>query len=84
MMRSIVNIFGRKVLALILTGMGSDGLKSCQELVEKGGRLIAQNEETSIVWGMPGAVARANICTAVLPLKEIGPKVRQYCQEGLK
>ena len=79
MMRSIVKAFGgRKVLACILTGMGQDGLKGCTEVVNAGGTLIAQDEASSVVWGMPGAVAQAGICSAVLPLKEIGPYIRKF------
>ncbi|WP_029007427.1 protein-glutamate methylesterase/protein-glutamine glutaminase [Azospirillum halopraeferens] len=79
MMRSIVRAYGaRKVLACILTGMGQDGLKGCTEVVNQGGTLIAQDEASSVVWGMPGAVAQAGLCTAVLPLKEIGPYIRKF------
>ncbi|MGQ9367629.1 protein-glutamate methylesterase/protein-glutamine glutaminase [Azospirillum sp. A39] len=79
MMRSIVRAFGaRKVLACILTGMGQDGLKGCTDLVGQGGTLIAQDEASSVVWGMPGAVAQAGLCTAVLPLKDIGPYIRKF------
>jgi two-component system chemotaxis response regulator CheB len=76
MYRSAIDVFGNKVLGVILTGMGNDGHSSAKNLVERGGRLIAQDEETSVVWGMPGAVAKKNICSAVLPLDEIGPWVR--------
>lgn len=76
MMRSAVKLYGRKVLGVILTGMGQDGLAGGKVLVEAGGRLIAQDEASSVVWGMPGAVAMAGLCSAVLPLKEIGPWVR--------
>lgn len=76
MFRSVVKLYGRKVLGVILTGMGSDGLKGGQVLVEAGGRLIAQDEASSVVWGMPGSVAMAGICCAVLPLKDVGPWVR--------
>ena len=72
MMRSLVTAYGRKVLAVILTGMGRDGCDSCRLLVEQGGRVVAQDQATSVVWGMPGAVAEAGLCTAVLPLNEIG------------
>ena len=79
MMRSILRAYGgRKILACILTGMGQDGLKGCTEVVNGGGTLIAQDEPTSVVWGMPGAVAQAGICSAVLPLKEIGPYIRKF------
>jgi len=73
--RSISQEFGPAVLALMLTGMGHDGLEGSQTLVEAGGTLIAQDEETSIVWGMPGAVAEAGLCAEVLPIEEIAPRV---------
>lgn len=72
MLRSLVNVYGRKALALILTGMGRDGCDGCKLLTDHGGRVVAQDQATSIVWGMPGAVAEAGLCTAVLPLNEIG------------
>lgn len=77
MINSAVEIFGNKVLGVILTGMGHDGLESGKQLVEKGGRLIAQDEETSVVWGMPGAVAHAGLCSEILPLKQIGPWIQR-------
>ncbi|HYG87592.1 MAG TPA: chemotaxis response regulator protein-glutamate methylesterase [Azospirillum sp.] len=78
MMRSIVKAYGaRKVLACILTGMGQDGLRGCTEVVNQGGVLIGQDEASSVVWGMPGAVAQAGLCSAILPLKEIGPTLRK-------
>lgn len=78
MMRSIVKAYGaRKVLSCILTGMGQDGMRGCTEVVNQGGVLIGQDEATSVVWGMPGAVAQAGLCNAILPLKEIGPTLRK-------
>lgn len=82
MLRSIISAYGKKVLAVILTGMGSDGLKSCQQLVEEGGVVLAQDEATSVVWGMPGAVAMAGVCTQVLPLGFIAKTVRSYADRG--
>lgn len=73
MLDSATNIYGNRTLGVILTGMGHDGLDSCRRLVDAGGRVVAQDEATSVVWGMPGAVASENLCTAVLPLGEIGP-----------
>jgi len=73
MFQSAVKLYGNKVLGLILTGMGNDGLGGGRDLVQAGGRLIAQDEKTSVVWGMPGAVAKDGICTEVLPLEKIGP-----------
>lgn len=72
MLRSLISIYGKRVLCTILTGMGHDGLQGCRALTEAGGRVIAQNKETSVVWGMPGAVATDGLCSAVLPLNEIG------------
>jgi two-component system chemotaxis response regulator CheB len=63
------------LLAVILTGMGSDGTHGAESIVAGGGTVIAQDEETSVVWGMPGAAANAGVCSAVLPLGEIGPKI---------
>jgi two-component system chemotaxis response regulator CheB len=57
---------------VILTGMGQDGLKGGEAVVAAGGAVIAQDAATSVVWGMPGAVATAGICSAVLPIQEIG------------
>ena len=72
---SAAQVWGSKVLALVLTGMGSDGLAGAKEIVAAGGHVIAQNEETSVVWGMPGQVTNAGLCSAVLPLPEIGGRI---------
>lgn len=77
MLRSVVESYGKRVLAVILTGMGQDGLKGCEVVVAAGGGVMAQDEATSVVWGMPGAVANAGVCSAVLPVMEIGASVRQ-------
>ena len=72
---SAAKIWGPSVLALILTGMGSDGTRGATEIVAAGGSVVAQDEATSVVWGMPGAAAHAGICSAILPLDQIAPKV---------
>lgn len=77
MMRSAISIYGNKILAVMLTGMGSDGLHSFTSLADMGGRIIAQDKESSVVWGMPGAVATAGICASVMPLDEIGPWIEK-------
>jgi two-component system chemotaxis response regulator CheB len=77
MMRSIAKIYGKRALAIILTGMGQDGMRGCTELVAAGGLTIAQDEASSVVWGMPGAVVTAGLCSAVMPLREIGPFIRK-------
>lgn len=78
MLRSLVEVYGRKVLAVIFTGMGSDGTQGCHKVVEAGGTVLAQDEATSVVWGMPGSVAMAGLCTRVLPLSGLAKAVREY------
>jgi two-component system chemotaxis response regulator CheB len=78
MLRSIAKVYGGKVLFVMLTGMGQDGLKGARELTDAGGTVIAQDEATSVVWGMPGAVATAGLCSAVLPLSDIAPCIRKF------
>ena len=73
--RSVAEVYGPHVLAVILTGMGQDGLLGCQHILEAGGQVIAQDEATSVVWGMPGAVAKAGLADKVLPLDQIGFEV---------
>jgi len=73
--RSAARVFGNETLAVVLTGMGSDGLAGCREIVASGGTVLAQDEPTSVVWGMPGQVVRAGLADAVLPLDRIGPDV---------
>lgn len=80
MLRSVIATWGGQALAVILTGMGHDGQKGSEALVEAGGTVIAQDEASSVVWGMPGAVARAGICTAVLPLDQIAPWIDRQTQ----
>jgi two-component system chemotaxis response regulator CheB len=55
--------------------MGSDGQRGAAEIVAAGGSVIAQDEASSVVWGMPGAVAQAGLCSAVMPLSQIAQKV---------
>ena len=77
LLRSLAEAYGRKVLTVILTGMGQDGMLGARRIAQAGGVLIAQDEASSVVWGMPGAVAADGTCSAVLPLKEIGPLIRK-------
>jgi two-component system chemotaxis response regulator CheB len=71
--RSVARLFGGRAAGVMLTGMGSDGLDGARDLVRAGGSLVAQDEASSVVWGMPGAVAQAGLCHAVLPLAGIAP-----------
>jgi two-component system chemotaxis response regulator CheB len=77
MLRSVAAVYGRNALAVILTGMGQDGMRGAQALTAAGGSVIAQDEATSVVWGMPGAAALAGVCSAVLPLPEISAFIRR-------
>ncbi len=69
--KSVAKVYGKKVTAIVLTGIGSDGFEGAKGIVEAGGTVIAQDEISIVVWGMPGAVAKGGLCTAVLPLDEI-------------
>lgn len=75
MLRSVVRACGGRTLAVILTGMGSDGLAGCREVVKAGGTVLAQDEASSVVWGMPGAVAQAGLCHSILPLGGIAKAI---------
>ncbi|HXL13735.1 MAG TPA: chemotaxis response regulator protein-glutamate methylesterase [Bradyrhizobium sp.] len=72
---SAIDVWQGGVLAVVLTGMGSDGMRGGKEIVAAGGNVIAQDEASSVVWGMPGAAANAGICAAILPLCQIAPKL---------
>ena len=72
---SAVPIFGSAILACVLTGMGHDGAAGAKRIADGGGSVIAQDEESSVVWGMPGAVAQAGAAAEILPLDQIGGKI---------
>jgi two-component system chemotaxis response regulator CheB len=77
---SAAKVWGGWNLAVVLTGMGSDGTQGAGEIVAAGGNVLAQDEATSVVWGMPGSVANAGLCAAVLPLERIAAKItRLFC-----
>lgn len=77
--RSATEVWGNSALAVVLTGMGSDGLIGCEMLRAKGAYILAQDEPTSVVWGMPGFVARAGLADKVLPLHSIVPDILERC-----
>jgi len=72
---SAASVWGAASLALVLTGMGADGTHGAADIVAAGGSVIAQDEATSVVWGMPRSVALAGLCSAVLPLDQIAPRI---------
>lgn len=82
MFRSVSRCFGSGALGVILTGMGQDGLRGSDDLVKNGGTVIAQDEESSVVWGMPGAVSLAGLCSSVVPLKNIGQAIMKLVDGG--
>ncbi|MBL4616669.1 MAG: chemotaxis response regulator protein-glutamate methylesterase [Robiginitomaculum sp.] len=80
MFRSAVSVYGNSALAVMLTGMGQDGLSGTQEMYDAGSMVIAQDEASSVVWGMPGAIAKAGLAHEILPMAKIGPKILQIVQ----
>ncbi len=83
MLRSAATACNGRVLVAMLTGMGQDGLAGTRSVIAGGGTAVAQDEATSVVWGMPGAVAQAGLCHAVLPLPRIAPKLLDLLQRRL-
>lgn len=73
--RSVAAVYGPRALGVVLTGMGSDGRAGAEHIARAGGRVIAQDEETSVVWGMPGAVVGAGLADAVVPLGDIAAAI---------
>tara|TARA_R110001583_G_scaffold177021_5_gene332003 strand:+ start:2756 stop:4465 length:1710 start_codon:yes stop_codon:yes gene_type:complete len=78
MLRSLVESYGGNILTAILTGMGQDGMLGGRAVVGAGGMVVAQDEQTSVVWGMPGAAAHAGICSAVLPVGSISAYIKKF------
>jgi two-component system chemotaxis response regulator CheB len=73
--RSVAAAYGSGALAVVLTGMGSDGMLGCRVIRDHGGSVLAQDQASSTVWGMPGAVANAGLAHKVLPLNAIAPEI---------
>jgi two-component system chemotaxis response regulator CheB len=73
--RSVADVYGAGALAVVLTGMGQDGLRGCERIADAGGRILAQDRESSVVWGMPGFVANAGLAERVLPLGEMAAEI---------
>lgn len=80
--RSVAQSFGASALGVVLTGMGQDGLRGSEAIREAGGQVIVQDEATSVVWGMPGFVARAGLANRILPLGLIGPEIVRRARAG--
>ena len=82
MLRSLEDAYRGRITVAILTGMGHDGREGCRGVVAAGGQVIGQDEASSVVWGMPGAVVNAGLCAAVLPLGDIGAKLKSIATTG--
>lgn len=79
-MQSVARIFGKDTIAVILTGMGKDGLEGCRAVKEHGGTVIVQDEESSVVWGMPKAVVKAELADRVLPIEKIANAILEFME----
>jgi two-component system chemotaxis response regulator CheB len=77
MLRSLASIYKENIVLVVLTGMGQDGLEGAREIIKYGGNVIAQDEASSVVWGMPGAVALDGLCSAILPVDKITEHLAQ-------
>jgi two-component system chemotaxis response regulator CheB len=80
--RSVAALYGDSALAVVLTGMGQDGLRGAEVIRVAGGQVLAQDESSSVVWGMPGFVARAGLADAVLPLDALASEISRRVAVG--
>ena len=80
--RSAAQIFGAHTLALIMTGMGRDGMLGCKEIRSKGGRVMIQDESSSVVWGMPGAVAQEGLADEICPLDSLAKSIQSCIEQA--
>jgi two-component system chemotaxis response regulator CheB len=82
LLRSVADTYGARSLAVVLTGMGQDGLRGCEAITNSGGRILAQDEATSVVWEMPGLVVNAGLADAVLPIGGIAGELRRRTERS--
>lgn len=80
--RSVADVFGPGALGIVMTGMGKDGLLGSREIRNAGGEIWAQDERSSVVWGMPGSVVQAGLVERVLALDDLGPAIRRRVQQA--
>ena len=76
--RSVAEVYGPNALGVLLTGMGQDGLLGARRIHERQGRILVQDEATSVVWGMPGAVARAGLAQKIVPLSDMAGEILKH------
>lgn len=77
--RSVAKVYGNRAFAIVLTGMGSDGAVGAAALSQAGARIAVQDEASSVVWGMPGAVAKAGLADVIQPVDGLADLVRSVC-----
>jgi two-component system, chemotaxis family, protein-glutamate methylesterase/glutaminase len=82
--RSVAQTYGRNVLAVVMTGMGSDGARGAALIREAGGEIIVQDEPSSVVWGMPGSVASAGLADKICPLEHISQEIVRRVEASRK
>jgi two-component system chemotaxis response regulator CheB len=82
LLRSVADVYKAHALVVVMTGMGQDGLRGCEHIRESGGQILAQDQATSVVWGMPGFVANAGLADKVLPLNQLGMEILRRVQNG--
>lgn len=82
MFRSIASVYLNRTLAVVLTGMGTDGIVGCRHLREQGSRVLVQDQASSVVWGMPRAVVEAGLAERILPLNELGSEINRLVQSS--
>jgi len=80
--RSVAQIYGPHVLGVVMTGMGSDGARGAKHIREAGGGIVVQDEDSSVVWGMPGAVVEAGAADKICSLPEISPEITRRVALG--
>lgn len=79
--RSVAEMYGARSLGVVLTGMGQDGLRGCEAIAAVGGRVVVQDEPSSVVWGMPGAVANAGLADAIVPLSRVAAELKSLAHQ---
>jgi two-component system chemotaxis response regulator CheB len=80
--RSVAEIYGAASLAVVMTGMGQDGLRGCEDIRGAGGQVVVQDEASSVVWGMPGFVANAGLADKILPLDQLPGEIVRRVEKG--
>jgi len=80
--RSVAEVYKPHALAVVMTGMGQDGLRGCEHIREAGGQILAQDEASSVVWGMPGFVVNNGLADKVLPLEQLGMEITRRVRNG--